>query len=444
VSVLLRSDGVRSHPGMPFGFIRSASPESPPDSNVLLYVRARSSTSVAAQEQRTQVISRLTMAAPLLLAIGTAIAFYIMIGYPILLAYFFRRSAPPVQKDMGFRATVSVVLAVRNGEQFIRKKLECLLALEYPADLMEIFVISDGSTDATEAIVESFSHRGVRLLRAPCRGKSAALNLALPVASGEILFFTDVRQVLRPDSLSHLVANFADSTVGAVTGEPRFLHPDCTGEEADMELYWRYELWVRRRHAEIESACNTTGWIYALRRSLARPIPEDTLTDDLIIPLGALLRGYRVTVDPDAVAFDYPKIQGGEFRRKVRTLAGLWQAHFRLPQLFGPANRMRFHFLSHKSSRLVLPWAILLIWAATAALPASPFRSFLLVDELLLLALAAVDYIVPSGCWLKRISSPVRSFFIMNVASLLSVCVFVVPASALWRPTQVRTEETRL
>jgi poly-beta-1,6-N-acetyl-D-glucosamine synthase len=381
------------------------------------------------------------MAAPLLLTAGTAIVFYILIGYPLLLVYFFRRSAPAVRKDMGFRPTVSVLLAVHNGERFIRQKLECLLALNYPAELMEILVVSDGSTDATEVIVESFAERGVRLLRAPRGGKPAALNLALRHASGEILFFTDVRQIIHPDSLAHLAANFADSTVGGVTGEPRFLDPDRTGEEADMEVYWRYELWVRRRHAQIDSACVTTGWIYALRRSLAKPIPNDTLTDDAVIPLKAFFSGYRVVVERQAVAFDYPGIEGGEFRRKVRTLAGLWQVHVRLPELLGPANRMRVHFLSHKSARLVLPWAILLIWVATAALPSSTFRSFLLIDEMLLVVLALIDFLVPKRFPLKRISSPARSFLVMNAASLLSLSVFVVPASILWRPTRVRTKE---
>jgi cellulose synthase/poly-beta-1,6-N-acetylglucosamine synthase-like glycosyltransferase len=377
------------------------------------------------------------MAAPLLLTVGTAIVFYILIGYPLLLAYSFRRSAPPVRKDMGFRATVSVLLAVHNGEQFIRKKLECLLALNYPAESMEILVVSDGSTDTTEAVVESFADRRVRLLRVPRGGKPAALNLALRHASGEILFFTDVRQSIHPDSLAHLVANFADPTVGAATGEPRFLDPDSTGVQADMEVYWRYELWVRQRHAEIDSACNTTGWIYALRRSLAKAIPDDTLTDDAVIPLEALFRGYRVIVEPKAVAFDYPNIEGGEFRRKLRTLGGLWQVHVRLPQLFTRANRMRFHFLSHKSSRLALPWGILLILAGTMALDSTLVRNLLLWDELLLLLLALGDYLVPKRSPLKRITSPARSFLAMNAASLLAVIVFVVPARRLWPPTRV-------
>src|SRR5271157_4233634 len=181
------------------------------------------------------------MVAAVLLAIASAVVFYIIAGYPILLAFFERRAAPPVQKDSGFRPTASVLMAVRDGEEFIRGKLECLLGLDYPSRLMEILVVSDGSTDATEAIAESFADRGVRLIRAPRAGKAAAINAALRQASGEILFFTDVRQALAPDALSHLVANFADPSVGAVTGELQLLDPARAGQQADIELYWRYE-----------------------------------------------------------------------------------------------------------------------------------------------------------------------------------------------------------
>jgi cellulose synthase/poly-beta-1,6-N-acetylglucosamine synthase-like glycosyltransferase len=378
------------------------------------------------------------MLAAVLLAVATTIVFYVIAGYPILLAAFARRSAPEVRKDMEFHATVSVLLAVHNGEEFIRGKLESLLALHYPAHLMEILVVSDGSTDATEAITGSFADRGVRLLQTSRGGKAAALNVALRHASGEILFFTDVRQALDPDALAHLVANFADPSIGAVTGELRLLHPNRTGEQADMELYWRYELWARRRHSRIDSIFNTTGCIYAVRRSLTGPIRPDTLADDAVIPLKAFFRGYRVVFDPQAIAFDYPTSEGGEFRRKLRTLAGLWQVHVRLPELFTSANRMRFHFLSHKFSRLALPWAILLVWAATVALPASPFRSFLLIDELALVALAVLDRFVPRGFFLKRVSSPARTFLAMNAAALLAIAVFVVPPENLWRPTRVK------
>jgi cellulose synthase/poly-beta-1,6-N-acetylglucosamine synthase-like glycosyltransferase len=375
--------------------------------------------------------------AAVLLAVASLVVFYIIIAYPVLLATN-SHAAPPVRKDMGFRVPVSVIVAVYNGEQFIAKKLDSLLALHYPAKLLDILVVSDGATDRTDAIVESYAGRGVRLLRVPHGGKAAALNAALPHVSGEILFFTDVRQLLDPEALSHLVANFADPTVGAVTGELRMRDPAYAGEQADLELYWRYELWARSQHSRIDSVLVTTGCIYAMRRSLAEPIPPDTLTDDAIIPLRVLFRGYRVIFDAEALAFDYPTAEGGEFRRKLRTLAGLWQVHLRLSQIFTNRNRMRFHFLSHKTSRLVLPWAIVAIWIATVALPGSPFRTFLLTDELLLIALALLDPYVPRWFPLKRISSPARTFLSMNAASLLSLAVFMVKPTRLWRPTKVK------
>lgn len=186
-----------------------------------------------------------------------------------------------------------------------------------------------------------------------------------------------MRQPLDPLCLRHLVANFADSTVGAVTGQLHLVRGD-TGEQADMDLYWRYEIWSRERHSTIDSLFTATGCIYAMRRTLAAPLPPDTLSDDAILPLRAFFRGYRVIFDPAAIAFDYPAIAGTEFRRRFRTLAGLWQVHARLPELFTSRNRMRFHFLSHKFARLMLPWLILIFFTAAILLPGSWFRTWLL------------------------------------------------------------------
>jgi cellulose synthase/poly-beta-1,6-N-acetylglucosamine synthase-like glycosyltransferase len=376
------------------------------------------------------------MVAWLVFAAGCAAIIYITIAYPLVLSLAGRKRAP-IGKRLGHYPSVTAVVAVHNGEAFIAGKLECLLELEYPAGLMDILVVSDGSTDSTEEIVESFAGRGVRLLRVPRGGKPAALNAALPHASGEILFFNDVRQRIEPNALAHLAANFADPSVGAVTGELHYLRPERTGEAADLGIYWRYELWARRRHSAIDSACNTTGCIYAVRRSLVKQLPPDALTDDLTIPLNVHLRGYRVVVEPEAMALDYPHIEGGEFRRKLRTLAGLWQVHASCPALFTRANRMRFHFLSHKSCRLVLPWALIAVWAATLALPASAFRSFLLVDEAVFAAMAVLDWCIPENHPLKRLTSPARTFLAMNAAALAAPVVFLVPAGKLWRPTRL-------
>jgi cellulose synthase/poly-beta-1,6-N-acetylglucosamine synthase-like glycosyltransferase len=290
-----------------------------------------------------------------LLLFAAALSLYLIAGYPLILARW-KRFGPPIGKQLGYAPTVSVVLAVYNGDQFLHRKLENILALNYPPGQLDVVVVSDGSTDATDEIAHSFANRSVRLFVVPHGGKAAALNHAIRHASGEILLFVDVRQALDPNALRHLVANFADPTVGAVTGELRFLHAQRVGEASDIDLYWRYELWARQQQSRIDSIFNTTGCIYAMRRNLAKPIPPDTLCDDAMIPLHGLLAGYRVIFDPEAVAFDYGQIAGGEFRRKLRTLAGVWQVWVRLPLLFSRKNRMRFHFLPHKFGRLLLPF----------------------------------------------------------------------------------------
>jgi cellulose synthase/poly-beta-1,6-N-acetylglucosamine synthase-like glycosyltransferase len=376
------------------------------------------------------------MIAALILVIAASISLYLVLIYPLVLARW-RRFGPPIRKDLDFNTTVTVLLAVYNGQEFIAKKLDNLLDLDYPQDLLDILVVSDGSTDATESIVSSYAERGVRLARVPHRGKAAALNAAMGHATGGILFFVDVRQTLDRDALRQLVANFADPTVGAVTGELRYVHSNRVGEAADIDVYWRYELWARQQQSRIDSIFTTTGCIYAMRRSLVEPIPPDTLCDDAMIPLRSFLKGYRVICDLSAVALDYGEVSGGEFRRKLRTLAGMWQVWARLPRLFTSANRMRFHFLSHKFGRLILPWMVLAGLVAIVLLPIGLARSTLIAIALAVLALALIDPLLPRSFLLRRISSPARSFVVLNAAALLSLMVFFVSPDRLWKPTRV-------
>jgi len=381
------------------------------------------------------------MIAAVILVLAIAVSLYILLGYPVLLRAW-RRFGPPIRKDLEFRTTVSVLLAVYNGQDFVGKKLDNLLSLDYPSNLLDIVVVSDGSTDATDSIVRSYADRNVRLVCVPRGGKPAALNAAMDHATGEILLFVDVRQIFDPQALRQLVANFADPSVGAVTGELKFVHSDRVGEAADIDVYWKYEIWARQRHSQIDSIFNTTGCIYAQRRSLAGPIPPDSLVDDAIIPLRAFFRGYRVVIDTEAVAFDYGVVQGGEFRRKMRTLGGVWQAWVRMPQLFTSANRMRMHFLPHKFGRLILPWMIIVGLLAAWLLPDGPVRSVLLACALLVLVLASLDPLLPKTFPFRRITSPSRSFVVLNTAALLSVMVFFVPPKRLWRPTRLPGDAT--
>jgi glycosyltransferase involved in cell wall biosynthesis len=371
-----------------------------------------------------------------LFCLAAGVFAYLMVGYPILLAYFPWKKLPPVRKDAAARPTVTALLAVHNGESFLRQKLDSMLTLDYPKDLLEIVVISDGSTDGTDEIAAEYAPAGVRLLRMPRAGKASALNAGIAQARGEILFFTDVRQQLAPDSLLHLTACLADPTVGSVTGELH-IQRDSRSEEAGMGFYWRYEVWARGQLSMIDSMCGATGCIYAMRRNLARSLPPDTLLDDIALPLGAFFQGYRLILEPLAKAYDLPSPMGSEFSRHVRTLGGVWQLLIRFPELLGSRDRMRLHFLSHKFGRLLMPYAAMAAVLSSFALP-HPWREMALGVVFGAVALALLDLVTPAGWILKRVTSPFRTLLVIQAASLCSCSVFFLPAQRLWKQTRVR------
>lgn len=375
----------------------------------------------------------------LLFTIAIVLLIYLVAGYPLLLAAYPWRYRPAIAKDLTRLRPVTVLLPVYNGEKFLRQKLESILSLDYPGDLLQILVISDGSTDATDAIAGEFGSSGVRLLRVPRGGKAAALNAGIAQARGEIVFFTDVRQRLAPDSLRHLVACLADPTVGSVTGELHIVAGDRQ-EEADMGLYWRYEVWARQQMTRIDSIFGATGCIYAMPRQLVDPIPPDTLGDDAAFPLGAFFRGYRMILDTEAKAYDLASPLGSEFERRMRTLAGLWQTLVRRPELLGFRDRMWLHFVSHKVGRLLLPWLTLVALGSALALP-SPWREAVLAGAAVFLAIAALDLLLPQGSAPKRITSPARTTLVMLAASFCSISVFLVSPQSLWKRTRVGTEK---
>ncbi len=365
-------------------------------------------------------------------------ALYFLAGYPLLL-WLGRFRVHPIEKDLNYAPTATVLMAVYNGEEFLESKLQNLLSLAYPRDKLQILVVSDGSTDQTDQIAERFACEGIRLLRVKRGGKAAAVNTGLAEATGEVVLFCDVRQKLEADALRKLVANLADPNVGAVTGELRILLPGKqASEQESLGLYWRYELWARRRQSEVWSLFNVTGCLYAMRRSLLGTVPPDTLADDIAFPMMAYWRGLRIVSEPEAVATDFPTAAGGEFRRRMRTLSGAWQMWSRQPELLFRPHRMWLHFVSHKLGRLLLPWLLLASMVASALLPASGWKWAILAGWGGLFLAALTNGVLPAGFPGKRLTSLASTFLTMNAAALLSVQVFFVPAGRMWRgPTRV-------
>src|SRR5208283_3978427 len=216
-------------------------------------------------------------------ALAGACMFYALFGYPMLLGWMAKRSHNPVHKDDELR-TVSFVIAVYNGEKFLERKLKSIFSLNYPRDLMEILVVSDGSTDRTDEIARSFAAQGVKFLRVERGGKAAALNAAVPLVSGAILVLNDVRQTLDRDCLRNVIACFGDPNVGAVSPQTIIVKGE-TLEETSTSLYWRYEHWIRLRLTRIDSTFGYSGAFAAIRRELWVPLPAGTLLDDVYEPL---------------------------------------------------------------------------------------------------------------------------------------------------------------
>lgn len=379
----------------------------------------------------------ITHVAQVIFAVSCAAGLYVLFGYPLLLRVLGAlRPARPVVRQFVPR-TVSVILPVRDGEPFIGKKLEWILGLDYPKELMQILVIDDGSTDRTPEIVDAFADRGVERLSVKAGGKAAALNAGLARATGEILFFTDVRQELEPNALRSLVEHFADPEVGVVSGE-LVIRQGETHHEADIGLYWRYEKAIRRRLSKMDSVLGATGCIYAMRRSLAVPIPPDILVDDMFLPLAAFFKGYRVIFDDDARAYDYPTALRSEFRRKVRTLAGNWQLLRHYPKLLLPTNRMWLHFLSHKLGRCLMPAGLIAIAATTPFLP-QPYLTIAAGSQGLLYGLALLGGVLDHDSPLKRLTSLPRTFVVFVLAALVACQIFLPGERKLWTVTQVRS-----
>lgn len=293
---------------------------------------------------------------------------YTYIGYPLLLSAWRSLRKKRVQKGE-ILPSVSVIVAVFNEERVIERKLKNLLDLNYPASHLEIIVSSDGSTDQTEAKVSRWQERhpngpALLLLTAPNHiGKAAALNRAVSHARGEILLFTDARQLLDRNAVLELVSNFADDRVGAVSGELILMDRPGGQEAAGIGLYWRYEKWLRKMESDIDSMLGATGAIYAVRKALYDPISSETILDDVLIPMQAVFKGYRTVFEPNALAYDFvAKRTENEFARKVRTLAGNYQLLWSIDALWSwKRNRVFFQFFSHKVARLVVPFMLMLL-----------------------------------------------------------------------------------
>jgi cellulose synthase/poly-beta-1,6-N-acetylglucosamine synthase-like glycosyltransferase len=353
----------------------------------------------------------------------TALVVYVYAGYPLLLALVGAIRARPTARGAN-EPSVTLLISAFNEADVIAEKLRNSLSLDYPADRLQIVVISDASDDDTDAVVAGFAPQRVELLRMADRGgKTLGLNAAVPRARGDIIVFSDANAMYARDVLRQLAANFADPGVGAVVGESTYTKPEVESERTEG-LYWQYETAIKRLESRIGSVVGGDGAIYAIRRTLYEPMRADALSD-FVNPLQIVRGGHRCVYEPlarsyESAAKDFQR----EFRRKVRIVNRAWRALMTMRSLLNPFRYGFFaiELISHKLLRWLVP--VLLVGVLVTnllLLGTAPIYTLAFVAQLALYALALVGYAMRRRERMPAILSVPYYFCLVNVASALGI-----------------------
>ncbi len=344
------------------------------------------------------------------LSVGTL--FFTYLGYPLLmrmLAQLARKADALAEIDDW--PMVSVVVVARNEAARIGSRLQNLADSDYPADRLDFVVVSDGSTDGTVDAAKGFQDGRVQVIDQPeARGKAAGLNAGVAAARGEIVVFADARQTFARETVRELTRSVLVPGFGAISGELE-IASSRGGVGEGIDAYWRLERALRRDEAAFDSCIGCTGAVYAIRRSLFAPIAEDTILDDVVIPMQVATRGLRVGFNSGAKAFDpQPLDPANESRRKTRTLAGNFQMLFRHPEWLLPwRNRLWWELIAHKYLRLAAPLFLVAAAVSNALLLAHAFYRVTAGLQVAFYALAVAGLFVRS-----RVCSIPAGFVFLN------------------------------
>lgn len=368
---------------------------------------------------------------------------YAYAGYPVvslLASWFVKKPAAP----RPIEPTVSLLIAAYNEEQDIEEKLENSVRLDYPRELLQIVVASDGSTDRTDDIVRAFAARSpvqVVLHRVEGRvGKTGAQNSAVEVCTGEIVVFSDAASMYEPGAVRALVGHYASPEVGAVSGRYEYEVKRETEVGLGTRLFWKLENFIKTRQSRLGTLTGASGCIYSLRRALYVPLPNHVVSD-LVEPLMVLRQGYRIAFEPAALAWE--ETAGGskdELRMRIRVIVG---GMFGLAWALSRIDPRRHAFawvqlLSHKVTRWLVPVFAIVAFVASAALAwSSTLHAVALAAQVAFLAMAALGWVFERmGVRMRPLAVPLW-LCLTNWASLVSIGRVLRGANiVVWQPVR--------
>src|SRR5437016_4084092 len=368
---------------------------------------------------------------------------YAYVGYPAflwLVSRVGRFDESSCAGESGHLPSVTLIISAYTEEKVIREKIENTLSLDYPRELLEIVIVSDGSSDRTCEIVSKFANKGVVLRPYEGRiGKTACLNRALPMASGGIIVFSDANSTYAKGALKELVHPFQRSTVGFVTGWTRYGSEDGSAVDS-LELYSRIELITKELESRLGSCIGADGAIFAIRKELYLPL-KDYDINDFVIPLSINEQGYRGVLQREAVCFE--KDAGShqrEFQRQVRITNRTIRAIINYRQLLNPFRfgLLSFELFSHKVCKFLVPLFMVALLVSNLLLAErGGFFLMALIAQGIFYFAAGAAWFVPKRSWLSRMVEAARIFVVVTVAKALGWVKYLQgEAYTTWSPTK--------
>jgi len=264
-----------------------------------------------------------------------------------------------VHKRRPITPDVTLIISAYNEEDVIDEKIRNSLAIDYPHENLEIMVVSDASTDRTEEIARRYKDQGVLTIRIEGRvGKTSCLNIAVPMAKGQIVIFSDANSLYPGQSISRIVENFADESVGCVTGYTKYISKKGDTVVDSLSVYSLLEKFTKELETSLGSCVGADGAIFAIRKRLYEPLGEADI-NDFVIPLRIIARGYRIVIESEAFCFEETaKDPAREFSRQVRITNRTLRAIFSNRHLLNGKGMRLFYFelVSHKMFKFLVPF----------------------------------------------------------------------------------------
>lgn len=326
-----------------------------------------------------------------------ALLIYTYIGYLGALLVLTKSPFFPKHPVIGYAdnwPAVDILIVAYNEERVIGRRIENCLSVDYPKDSLNIWVVSDGSTDNTNEIIRRYEreNKNVHTLIVPRAGKANAINAAIPHLVADFIVFSDANVEFSAQSVQNMMKHFADKNVGCVCGKLIYRNPKEIISGKGESLYWKYETLLKCLESKIGYVAGANGAIYAIRKYLVEKLPKGTINDDFILSMSTVKKGFKCLYEENSIAYEEVALSPkAEFFRHVRDGAGHYLAIVHLLGLLNPFLGIRsFIFWSHRIIRWIAPFLIMAVLVMNMFLLGKFLYNLIFIFQLIFYMLAAI------------------------------------------------------